>query len=81
MGISNSADAGIIPMSVKVAFSIGAFVFLASILYTIFTTKEYPPEDMEEFEEEKRRKNQFIPDILNNIGNMPSTMKKLGACF
>ncbi len=78
LGVSNSADAGVIPMSVKVAFSIGAFVFMVSILYTIFTTKEYPPEDMEEFEKEKKRKNQFIPDILNNIGNMPTTMWKLG---
>ena len=78
LGVSNSAEVGVIPMSVKVAFSIGAFVFLLSILYTIFTTKEYPPEDMVEFEREKQKKNQFIPDILNNIGNMPSTMKKLG---
>lgn len=78
LGVSNSAEAGIIPMSVKVAFSIGAFVFLSSILFTIFKTDEYPPENMEEFEKEKERKNQFIPDILNNIGNMPSTMKKLG---
>lgn len=78
IGVSNSADAGVIPMSVKVAFSIGAFVFLTSILYTIFKTKEYPPEDMEEFEKEKQRRNQFIPDIISNIGHMPSTMKKLG---
>ncbi|WP_191858748.1 MFS transporter [Hanstruepera ponticola] len=78
LGVSNSADSGVVPMSVKVAFAIGAFVFLASILYTIFTTTEYPPEDMEEFEKEKAKKNQFIPDILNNIGNMPLTMKKLG---
>ncbi|MCF6279468.1 MAG: MFS transporter, partial [Flavobacteriaceae bacterium] len=78
LGVSNSAEAGIIPMSVKVAFTIGAFVFLTSILYTIFTTEEYPPEDMDEFEREKKRKNQFIPDIINNIGNMPSTMKRLG---
>ncbi|MCK8479366.1 MFS transporter [Psychroserpens algicola] len=78
MGVSDSADSGVITDSVKVAFAIGAFVFLISILYTIFTTSEYPPEDMEEFEREKARKNQFIPDILNNIGNMPLTMKKLG---
>lgn len=78
LGISNSAESGVIPMSVKVAFAIGAFVFLISILYTVFTTSEYPPEDMEEFEREKAKKNQFIPDILNNIGNMPLTMKKLG---
>ncbi|MGK0253538.1 MAG: maltose/moltooligosaccharide transporter [Mariniflexile sp.] len=78
LGVSDSADSGVIPNSVKLAFGIGAFVFLASILYTIFTTSEYPPEDMEEFEREKAKKNQFIPDILNNIGNMPLTMKKLG---
>jgi len=78
LGVSNSADSGVIPMSVKVAFSIGAFVFLASVLYTVFKTSEYPPEDMEEFEREKAKKNQFIPDILNNIGKMPLTMKKLG---
>ncbi|WP_223032732.1 MFS transporter [Hanstruepera marina] len=78
LGVSNSAESGVVPMSVKVAFAIGGFVFLASILYTIFTTSEYPPEDMEEFEREKAKKNQFIPDILNNIGSMPLTMKKLG---
>ena len=77
-GVSDSAANGVVPMSVKVAFAIGAFVFLVSILYTVFTTTEYPPENMEEFEKEKQKKNQFIPDILNNIGSMPITMKKLG---
>ncbi|WP_106791192.1 MFS transporter [Aquimarina sp. Aq78] len=78
MGVSDAAPNGVIPLSVKIAFAIGAFVFLASILYTVFTTSEYPPEDMEEFKLEKKKKNQFIPDILNNIGSMPLTMKKLG---
>ncbi|WP_299053422.1 MFS transporter [uncultured Polaribacter sp.] len=77
-GVSNEAASGVVPMSVKVAFAIGAFVFLASILFTVFTTDEYPPEDMEEFEKEKAKKNNFISDIINNIGNMPLTMKKLG---
>lgn len=78
LGVSDSAASGVIPNSVKLAFAIGAFVFLISILYTVFTTSEYPPEDMEEFEKEKAKKNQFVPDIINNIGNMPLTMKKLG---
>ncbi|WP_452222225.1 MFS transporter [Lacinutrix salivirga] len=77
-GVSDSADSGVVTDTVKVAFAIGAFVFLVSILYTVFTTTEYPPEDMEEFKREKAKKNNFIPDILNNIGNMPLTMKKLG---
>lgn len=78
LGVSNSGEPGVVSMSVKVAFAIGAFVFLASVLYTVFTTDEYPPEDMEEFELEKAKKNNFIPNILENIGSMPTTMKKLG---
>lgn len=78
LGVSNEAASGVVPMSVKVAFAIGALVFMASILYTVFKTEEYPPENMEEFELEKAKKNNFIPDIINNIGSMPSTMKKLG---
>ena len=78
LGVSNEAASGVVPMSVKVAFAIGAFVFLASILYTVFTTDEYPPEDMEEFDREKAKRNNFIPDIIENIGSMPTTMKKLG---
>ena len=78
LGVSDSAESGVIPMSVKVAFAIGAVVFLITILYTVFTTKEYPPEDMEAFKKEKAKKNMFISDIIKNIGNMPSTMKRLG---
>jgi maltose/moltooligosaccharide transporter len=77
-GVSDSADLGVVPMTVKVAFAIGALVFLLSILYTVFTTKEYPPEDMEAFQKEKSVKNKFVSDIIENIGNMPSTMKRLG---
>jgi len=78
LGVSNEAASGVVPMSVKVAFAIGAMVFMVSILYTVLKTEEYPPEDMEEFELEKAKKNNFIPDILSNLGSMPSTMKKLG---
>ena len=77
-GVSDSADLGVVPMSVKIAFAIGALVFLLSIFYTVFTTKEYPPDDMQAFQKEKLEKNNFISDILENIGKMPSTMKRLG---
>jgi maltose/moltooligosaccharide transporter len=70
-----------VPMSVKVAFAIGAFVFLASIMVTLFTTKEYPPEDLEEFEREKQASAGFLnglKQILQSIFTMPPTMLKLG---
>ncbi len=79
LGVSDAAGPGIIPMSVKVAFAIGALVFIISILYTIFTTSEYPPEDMEEFRKlQEEGKSSFVKDIIENIGKMPITMKKLG---
>ena len=78
LGVSNSAVSGVVPMSVKVAFAIGAFVFLTSVLFTILTTSEYPPEDMEAFEKEKAQKSRFVKDIIENIGKMPLTMKQLG---
>ncbi|MBT8326542.1 MAG: MFS transporter, partial [Bacteroidia bacterium] len=81
LGVSNEAPENMIPDNVKLAFAIGAGVFLLSILYTIFTTDEYPPENIEEFEEEKKASAGFInaaKEILHNIISMPKTMKKLG---
>lgn len=77
MGVSNDAAPGVVPMSVKVAFAIGAFVFFSSVLYTIFTTKEYPPEDMQAFAEQKKQGNAFA-DIFHNILHMPKQMLRIG---
>ena len=77
LGVSNDSAPGEVPMSVKVAFGIGGAIFLLSILYTIFTTKEYPPENLEEFHAEKKE-SRFFRDTIASIGEMPSTMKKLG---
>ena len=37
LGVSDVADQGIVPMSVKVAFAVGAFIFLISIYPYIFS--------------------------------------------
>lgn len=51
--ISNTAPEGVIPQSVKLSFYIGGVVLLAAVFYTVFTSKEYSPEDLEAFEEQK----------------------------
>src|SRR6202161_3261386 len=38
-----------IPRTVRVAFYVGSVAFLGAVLWTIFTTQEYPPEDMDAF--------------------------------
>lgn len=47
--IANTAPEGQIPPSVKWSFYIGGIVFLLTVLWTIFTVKEYSPEEQEEF--------------------------------
>ena len=74
LGVSNEAGPGVVPPSVKIAFAIGAFVFISSILYTIFTTSEYPPDESKL----ENNQNSFLKDIFTSILKMPSTMKKLG---
>ena len=81
MGVSNEAAENIIPMNVKMAFLIGGIIFFAAILYTVLTTKEYPPEDLDAFEQEKKETAGFIngtKTIFQNILEMPKTMVKLG---
>lgn len=81
LGVSNEAVANVVPQNVKMAFLIGGIVFLASILYTVLTTKEYPPEDIDAFAKEKAETAGFLnglKSIVENIVNMPTTMKKLG---
>ena len=78
LGVSNVASQGVVPMSVKIAFAVGAFVFLSSIIYTVFTTSEYPPDDLDKFLENKKKKKGLIFEILSNVKNMPLIMKKLG---
>ena len=50
--VSNTADAGAIPESVKLSFYAGGLIFLAAVSWTVFTTKEYAPEEMASFFED-----------------------------
>ena len=47
--VGNVAGAGGIPDSVKWAFYIGAVAFIVAVSWTVITTREYPPEQFEEF--------------------------------
>lgn len=78
--ISNTAPKGIIPDSVKYSFYIGGAVYLIAVMWTVFTTKEFPPENIKKWEEEKlKSKGLFkgIIEITNGIGTMPKTMLQL----
>jgi maltose/moltooligosaccharide transporter len=77
--VSNESE-GAIPQTVKIAFYVGAGVFFAAVLYTILTTEEYTPEDMEAFSKMKRDTagvGNAFKEIFQGIGSMPKTMKQL----
>jgi len=79
-GIANTAAAGIIPPSVKYSFYIGGVIFLSSVLWTVFTTDEFPPENIETWELEKlKTKGVFkgLAEIGKGIFTMPKTMMQL----
>ena len=52
-GIANTAPLGIIPDSVKYSFYFGGIIFMITVLWTVFTSKEYSPEELEAFEKDK----------------------------
>ena len=51
LGISNVAPEGEISDSVKWSFYLGAIVFFLTVLWTVLRSKEYPPEELHQFEE------------------------------
>ncbi len=54
-GVPNTAEEGAIPLSVKWSFYIGGVVLFASVFYTVYTSKEYSPEELEAFEKAREK--------------------------
>ena len=49
-GLAVPGEGELIPFNLKLSFYIGAAVLLTAVLWTIFSTKEYSPAELEEFE-------------------------------
>jgi maltose/moltooligosaccharide transporter len=60
-GVQNTAPAHMIPDSVRLSFYLGAAVFFAAVLWTVVRSREYPPEEMAAFEENRAREVQ-VPE-------------------
>jgi maltose/moltooligosaccharide transporter len=84
-GVTGRTSSGI-PLTVQYSFKIGAGAFLLAVLWTVFTTKEYPPENLAEFERKRSQHKGLVPviaelikEIFSAIGEMPATMRQLAA--
>lgn len=51
--VSNTAPAGVIPDSVKWSFYLGGVVFLAAVSWTVWSSREYSPEQLAAFERQQ----------------------------
>jgi maltose/moltooligosaccharide transporter len=69
---------GTIPLSVRLSFEMGAVVFLGAVLWTIFTSKEYPPEQDDVVPHGGGLLSQ-AQELLAAIVAMPVTMRRLAA--
>ena len=86
-GVSNKNEDGSVPMHLILSFVIGAIILVASILVSIFATKEYSPEELAQFEDEMvhqqtkaadtNPKKSSLLDIFDDFRKMPTTMRQL----
>jgi maltose/moltooligosaccharide transporter len=81
LGVANSAPDGIVPNSVKFAYYLGAAAFFLCVVYTVLTSKEYPPEDLAAFEREKNSVTfwQGVKETYSGVMHMPRVMKQLAS--
>lgn len=80
LGVSKTAAPGQVPPNVVYSFYVGAIVLVATLLWTVITTREYSPDERRRFHtdhvvvEEKKG----IGEIFRDFSRMPLTMKQLG---
>jgi maltose/moltooligosaccharide transporter len=79
-GVARGSAGSTIPLTVKLSFYVGAAAFFGAVLWTILTTREYPPEDPEAFRRMKSERRGLVAaarEIGQAIGAMPETMRRL----
>jgi len=81
IGFSQESGASGVADNIRYSFYIGAVVFMAAILVTVFFSKEYPPEQYAQYhgqaDTDVKEKSSLL-DIFKDFKNMPRTMKQLG---
>jgi maltose/moltooligosaccharide transporter len=77
-GIQKMAPAGEVPFNVTLSFYIGAIIFLVAIVWTVITTKEFPPDRRVKENQDKGSEKKGFSQIISDFVRMPKTMKQLG---
>ena len=77
LGVANTAPEGIVPDSVTYSFYVGGGFVLIAVMWTVFRTREYPPEDMERYEkaETENLEPSHQPQAEESVYTIPSARK------
>ena len=74
--VSREKTNGSIPQNILMSFYIGGVVFLVSVLFTVFRSKEYPPSQNTSNQNSEDKKG-ILQEIWDSIVHMPIQMKRL----
>jgi maltose/moltooligosaccharide transporter len=81
VGFSQEAGVTGVADNIRYSFYIGAVVFMAAILVTVFFSKEFTPQQYEQYHgkaDAAVKDKSSLLDIFKDFKNMPRTMKQLG---
>lgn len=81
--VQGTSEAGQVPNNVIYSFYFGGFVLLLTVLWSVFKTKEYTPQELQSFSDTLVVEQETAPKfglraIASDIGKMPLIMRKLG---
>jgi maltose/moltooligosaccharide transporter len=80
LNVSSISEAGHVADNVKWSFYLGSIAFIGAVLYTVLTSREYPPTNLEieiRKQEESKGFGAGFGEIFESLTNMPKRMKKL----
>ncbi len=77
IGVKNTAPEGSVPPSVIWSFYIGGSLLLISVLWTVFTTKEYNPEEFKIFNPSADNGSNEKKSFWQTLTSVPNIMWKL----
>lgn len=80
-GVSSEAASNEVPYHIILSFIIGAMVMIGAVMVTIFSVKEFTPEQITQFEQEEgvstEQPSKGLVSIFSDFAQMPKTMRQL----
>lgn len=78
IGISNTAEDGVVPDSVIYSFYVGAAILIGCVIYTVLKVKEFPPALYNEYHGIKEEPKKDSPNIFQLLANAPKAFWTVG---